>query len=559
MRCRLLATTALCAAWLFAADPARAEPVTATVASWLVTAGLSKTAAAIVASAALQIGGTVGLSLIGQRLVRRQPDIKRELSVPTSRPSKRWAYGRARIPGTPALRVEGRTLIMGVILNSRPSAGGTVKIYFDGREAMIESGDLYDFDAGGAVLAPVDSDVSFGGSSDRPRAWLGLGGQTKAPDVVVADSEGQIRATDYAGGKTILWLRIGAGSKSSFTERWPNSPPIVEVEADWSLVWDPRDGAQDPDDPGTWAWCNNHGLIMLDAALNNPIRRRQRRLVDIDAFAAAATLADEDVPLYYASVAVGAWPGSPLTVKRYTVNGLLVWSGVELMDQLRPLADAGGGDLVQVGGRLSYVPPVSRAPDYTITDILDEGGLDFARLRPGAELPTAVVASYVAPARGWEEADLPPLPVDAGSSQTLEDGTYELPLPFVTEPTQAMRIAQIARRRFEAQKGLSCMLPPSAIILGPGAIAAWDIPELPKCAGNWRVESINPSLWLQGGGVALRCPVTLAEEPVGVDAWDPETDEIEIVNEVFAPRGSIMAVAPLGTIAAGPIARDPFQ
>ena len=484
----------------------------------------------------LQLGASAALSLIGQRLAkRRQADIKRELSIPTSRPPKRWIYGRTKAPGTPIIRVQGRTLFMGLILNSRPSAGGNVVISFDARPAQIVAGDLYDFDGPGATMEPVDGSASFGGGANRPRAWLGLGDQTTAPAEIVTDSDGQIIATDALQGMTVLWLRIPAGPRNSFTDRWPNSPPVVEVEMDWSRVWDPRDPAQGPDDPDTWGYSNNQTLCLLDAILNNPIRKRPRRLVDMEALTAAADLADEDVPLYYASVEAGAWPSIPLTVKRYTVNGILVWSGGELMDQLRPLADAGGGDLVQVGGVLSYVAPVSRAPDYVISDILADGGFEFTRLRPGSELPTAVVASYIAPERGWEESDLPALPVDAGSSHVMEEGVFELDLPFVTEPTQAMRIQKIARNRLAAQKRLSCTLPPGAITLAPGAIAEWGIPELPACAGNWRVEAINPSLWLSDGGegVAMRCPVTLAEEPAAIDAWDPETDEFELIFEEF--------------------------
>lgn len=492
--------------------------------------------AGTIGGALLQLGGSLVLSAIAQRLAQRrlrQQDIKRELAATQSRPPLRFVYGRYRAMGTPApIRVKGDVLYMCLILNSRPSAGN-LTIYLDNRKAKVVSGSLTNFSGAGAILEPDDDDLSFGDGDDRPRAWLGLGGQTTAPDVIVAETDGDILATDAWRGLTVLWLRIPAGPNDKRFDTWPRTPPVVEVEGDYSLVWDPRDNAQDPDDPATWQFSNNQALCLLDAILHNPIRRRPRFLVDIDALVTAANLADQSVPRFYAGG----------TVPRYTANGVLVWSGAELMDQIAPLAEAGAGDLVQVGGVLSYAPPVARAADYTITDILEDGGFAFTRLRPGSELPTAIRVSYVNPDRGWQDSDLPALAVGAGSTQTVDDGMLEIPLSFVTEPTQAMRVQKILRNRIAAQRQLAVTLPPDAIDLAPGAVASWGIAELPKCTGLWRVQSIQPSAWLSGEGVAMRCPVQLVEEPANVDAWDPETDEFELATEIYTPPAPVR-VAP---------------
>ena len=491
-----------------------------------------------VGSIALQLAGSVLLSVAAQRLTRRrtrQQDIKRELAEPQSRPPKRFVYGRTRAMGTPApFRVRRRVLYTCLILNSRPSAGGDLSFVVDGRPTTIQSGDIYDFSGPGARLN-IPGFREFSTGSNNPRVWLGLGDQVGPPDEIVDQMPDDFLPTDGWRGLTVLWCRFDAGSNEHRLDRWPNPLPVVEVEADWSKVWDPRDPAQDPDDPATWQWSNNQALCTLDAVLNNPIRRRPRFMVDIDSFKHAADLADEAVSLYWASVADDRWPHDPLTVPRYTANGTLVWSGGELRDQVMPLAEAGGGDLAQVGGLLTYIPPVSRSPDYTITDILEDGGFEFTRLVPGSDLPAAVKVSYVNPDRGWSEADLPAQAVGAGSAQTMDDGILDIPLIFVTEPTQAMRVQEIQRKRIAAQRRLSCTLPPDAIVLGPGSVADWGIPELSRCNVLWRVESINPAAWLQGEGVALKCPVTLAEEPADVDAWNPEIDEIEIATEDYTP------------------------
>lgn len=459
-------------------------------------------------------------------------EIKRELSAPTSRPAKRFVYGRYRLPGSPApLIVRGENLYMCIIMNSRPSAGSPT-IYMDNRQCYVFEGDLFDFVGAGAALETVDPGVTFAADpAGRPRAWMGLGGQTTPPDAIVSEigDTNVLKSTDGWRGLTVLWLKIPVGPNQTRTDRWPRTPPEVEVEANWSLVWDPRDPAQNPDDPATWAYSNNQALCLLDAILRNPIRRRPRELVDIPAFIAAANIADQPVARFYAGG----------TVPRYTANGVLIWSSGELVDQISPLAAAGGGDMTQVGGVISYVPPVAQAPDYAIADILDDGGFEFTRLAPGSTLPTAVKATYVAPDRGWQDSDLPALAVGAGAVGDIEDGIQEIQLPFVTEATQAMRIQKIVRNRLAAQKRLTVTLPPDAINLVAGSVASWNISALPKCAGNWRVESINPSAWLGSDGVALRCPVEMRQEPVDLDAWDPATDEFELATETYTPPARV--------------------
>jgi hypothetical protein len=530
---KLLITTALCAPMLMVPASASAVPVAYLASVISGTFGVSFATTVGILGGALQLGASALLSaLLNRRRTPGQQEIKRELSLPQSRPPKRFAYGRTRVAGTPApIRVKGRYLYMCIILNSRPSAGGVVKITFDGRASEFVAGDLYDFEGSGARLE-IDGYPPHVGDQFFPHAWLGLGDQTGPPDEILADLPDDLLATDGWRGLTVLWLRLESGETERRFDRWPRTPPEVEVEMDWSRVWDMRDETQDPDDPDTWEWSNNQALCLLDAILNNPIRRRPRALVDVDSFADAADVADETVPRHYAG-------GS---VPRYTANGLLVWRDAELMDQVAPLADAGGGDLVQSGGVLGYVPPVAKAPTYTITDVL-EGEFEFTRLVPGSDLPVAVRASYVAPDRDWQDAELPALAVGAGSPATIDDGTLDLPLAFVTEPTQAMRLQKIARNRIAAQKRLTLLLPPDAIQLTGGDMVAWGIPELPKCAGNWRVRTINPNIWLQGEGVAMRCPVELAEEPAALDAWTPATDEFELATEEYTPPAPVR-VAP---------------
>lgn len=540
----LFSTTALC---IFALpSAASADPVSSAIFTFLASSGVAVGTATFIAAGLTNLLVSAAISfgvnaITGGPKGATQQDIKRELSAPQSKPPKRFIYGRYRAVGTPApLRVKGNFLYMCLLLNSRESDGNP-KIYFDGRDAEIASGDLFNFAGGGAVLQPVDPDQSFGSGSRRPKAWMGLGGQTTAPAEIVTDLGGDILATDAWRGCTVLWLKIDAGPNEQRIDTWPRTPPEVEVLADWSKVYDPRDPTQSATDRATWKYSNNQALCLLDVLRTNPIAARRLDLLRLDTFVHAANIAGQSVARFYAGD----------NVPRYTANGVLIWRDAELMDQIAPLIDAGGGDIVQIGGKLAYAPPTTKTPVYTITEILEEGGLEFKRLLPGSQIPTAIAATYVAPDRGWQDSDIPALAVGIGGG-TIDEGIATLPLPFVTEATQAMRIQKIARNRAAAQRRLSVTLPPDAIRLVAGSIVQWGIPELPRCNGLWRVASINPSLWLSGQGVAFRCAVTLEEEPANIDAWDSATDEFQLATEEFTPPAPVRVAPNDLTLTTGP-------
>ena len=552
-------------ACVIAPAPAHAIPVAYLVSKASFALGVSFSTAMAVVTGALNLAGSFLFSQLAGRLFGpKQRRVRAEVIQPTEKPPYRYVYGRTLAPGTPfAYSVRNEFLYIGVILNSRPSALTDFKVHFDKRPGVIDSGDPFDFDGDGAVVVPEDENDNFGAGTTLPRVWIGRGDQVKAPDVIVDETEDTdypVLTTDAWQGRTVMWVRIGAGKQETLFDRWPNSyRTLIEVEGDFSFVWDPRDAAQDPDDPATWTWSENQALCLLDAILQNPIRRYTRDHVQLDTFIAGADLAAETVPLYYDSAEEGVWPGDPLTVSRYTVGGLLAWTGAELVDQVSPLALAGAGEVVKIGGKLAYSSGAARPTSYIITDVLGDD-LSYESDQPGSSIPTAVRVAYSSKARNYEEADLPFLPVDAGSTQVFSEGIQEIDAGFVTEPTQGMRVQKIVRNRVAAQRRISCILPPDAIKCVAGTVVEWAVPGVSFLNGRYRVVDINPSIWLadeESGEVALRCPVTLAEEPDDLDAWDPETDEFEIVNQVFgAGRGRVSI--PVENLAANPGDKEAF-
>jgi hypothetical protein len=515
---------------------AAADPITA-ITAWFATLGP-------VAQFFVRLGASLLLSVIAQMLAPkpRVPEQKRELQLPKSRPPKRFVYGRNRTYGSPApWRVKGSILYGCLILNSRPSHGGTIDLFMDKRACTVTAGDIFDFSGNGAILGDIEDFPTFGASDlGNPRVWIGLGGQTAPPGVFTTEVPEFFEATDGWQGCTVMWIRLDAGANSARGDRWRAAPPEFEVEMDWSKVWDMREESQDPDDPTTWAFSSNQALCLLDALRENPIRRYPLSQIHLPSFEEGADVADEQVLLYYASLDAEENVFEP----RYAVSGVVIWTGAELVDQVEPIVEAGGGDLVRIGGRIGYAAGEYRAPMLTITDFIEDGGIEYQVLRPGRELPTFVKGVYIAPERDWQEADLTPIAVPGAVGTGVGDeAIFEMRLGFVTSATQAMRIQQITARKLAAQRTLSVVLWPEALDVAAGATVSVNLPEgFSRLNGDWMVASANPAVWvseIQEDGdqqIALRIPVTMRQTSESIYAWVPETDEQEVFRVEFSPE-----------------------
>lgn len=515
---RLLATTALITT--LSAAPAVAEPVTLAIAATAAATGLSVATVSFLAQVALSLALTAASALLTK--VPSQPQIKNELRQETSRPAYRTAYGRDRVPGTPApWRVKGNFLYGCLILNSRPSAGN-VQVFFDKRLATVTEGDLLDFSGDGALCviddAPTQGELG-------PRLWLGRGDQTAPPAYILADAPDLFLPTDAWRGRTVLWMRLEVGRSTLRQRRWPSTPPLVEVVGDWSRVWDPRDAAQDPDNETTWQFSRNQALCLLDALRTNPVRRYRLQDLHLPSFIDGANIADQFVPRRFAASAE----------RRYSADGVIQWAGAEIVDQVQPLVAAGGGRLVRVGSQLGYASGAYRGPIYTAQDLLEDEDVVYEAQRSGRDLPRAIKGAYTAPARDWQVAETPPVAVPGGGTTPGDDGVRELPLSFVTSPTQAQRLVKIEALRTGGRKTLKCMLPPDSADIVDGATIAVDLPPAwARINGVYEVQSCHPGLFFgDDGGVALRNPVTLVRTGPEIYAWDPDTEETEPAGEDF--------------------------
>lgn len=461
---------------------------------------------------ALSLGASMAFSALGKSLGQKKagsPDLLREAQVPASLPAKRFVYGAPRITGAPAWRSQGGYLYCAMVVNSRPSEAFT-GLRLDKRPVTL-TGDPYDMAGSGAVA----SAAPFAG---YVTVWVGRGDQTAAPLTITTEAPGLFLSTDAGTGLTVVWLRLDAGPNASRADRWPAFPPEVEIEGQFAKVYDPREVAQDPDDPDTWTYSANQALCVLDALRFNPIQPYPISQLRLDLFSEAADIADESVSLQ----AGGTEP-------RYELHGGLVFSGAELMEQLLPLFAAGASDPVRIGGKLGIIPGAYSAPVLSLTEITEAEGLEFQSLKPGRDLATTVRCTFTDPARDWRTSELADYTVPG--AQAADGGllkSVELALPLVKSATQAMRIQKIVAHRQRAQRQITATLPPSAFSLIAGSNATVAFPS-PYAAlnGVYRVVSAKPGLWAgeEGGGVAMRVPVVMEEIAAADFAWTPATDE----------------------------------
>ncbi len=473
----------------------------------------------IVAQIGIQLAAGAALTAASTAFqqVPRTPALKRELARPNSLPPYRYVYGRNRVYGSPApFRVRGNRLYGCLILNSRPSLGGLIQVAVDKRP-ITPSGDPLNFAGPGAV-------ATTGRLADHFRYWIGLGDQLGPPAQILAEVPDIFQASDAWRGRTVIWVKCNSGSSKEAAKRWRRVPPEIEVEMDWSRVWDPRDPAQSWNDQTTWAHSNNAVLITLDALMRNPVAPYRLRHIDLQTWVDAADIADQPVPLLGGG-----------TEARYRASGLIDWSSGEIEQLIEPLILASAGGVTRIGGRLAAIPGAWQEPEVTITDILGDEEIVVEAQSAAGDVYTGVRTTYINTARDWKPADAGVYRV-AGAQEA--DGGIEkirtVDLSWVTSPTQAQRIGKILALEGRQQRQVSGVFPPHAFQAVPGGIVTLALPgPMARINGLYRVETIHPAFALAPeAGVHLRCPAVLRASSAAIYAWDPAVDQRPVLEVV---------------------------
>ena len=468
-----------------------------------------------VGAALIKLAGSVLVSkaLAALQGRPRQEQQRLELTRPTALPAYRFVYGECWAPGTPVgWQVVGNILYICYLLNSRASSLTSHKVLFDKREVGA-SGNAFNFSLGGGATATNDP---FNG---HLKYWIGRGNQTTAPAEIVAEAS-EFVATDAWRGCTVLWARLDCGENGERSTRWPSTPPELNVEGDWSLLLDPRDGVT--------RFSSNQALVVLDAMRNAPAKAHADSYLRLDTFAWGADVADEPVAVKGGGV-----------IPRYRADGVLVWSaGAELEDQIEPLLAAGASRLVRIGGQTAFIPAVARSSVHTITDFSDGSALVLEKMQPMDALFTEAEATYTSVARAYESAAAP-VYVVAGA-QAADGGLPNraaVQLDFVLDHRQAQRVSKIVAMRSRMQRTIAGELWPDAFDLVAGSIATVDLPApLSVWNGTYIVEEIDISAGINDDqSVTLRMPARLREESAAIYAWNAATEEQDVEDAVLDP------------------------
>lgn len=527
-------------AWPAAADPVSLTALatlalsSAVPAAGITIAGFTVSATAV--TAAIGVAGALAGAVLTRALAPRTPSQarqKRSLAQVTSLPPYRFVYGETQVYLSPLAMHNDEpagVLYLVMLANSRPSQGGFTLV-LDRNDVALTGDPLSDAGAA-AAAAPYEGFL---------RVWWSLGARAAPPPLFAAEQPGVFSAQDIGRGLTVVWLRIARGPARSEGERWPAWPPAVELRGRWSKVRDVRIPAQ-TDNPVTWGWSSNPALCALDALRRNPVREWPLAQIDLPSVIQSADACDEAVTL-----AAGG------TEPRYRAHGALVWGDAELEDQVEPLLAAAAGRFVRFGARLGMTVGALPSAVYTMTDVLDEAGLEVEILRAGRDLATTIAASWTDPAAGYEPSESL---YDVPGGQAADGGLQviaPLNIGFCQSGTQARRIAKIEAHRNRAQRRIRAVLPPDAIdvVAGSGVQVALPSPYAALLNGLYECERVTPTLQEEAPdglstGVSGRCPVELREVLVAGFEWSAAEEAPAAVPPPFDPASA--PLAPPGAI-----------
>ena len=216
-------------------------------------------------------------------------------------------------------------------------------------------------------------------------------------------------------------------------DKFPQGLPNITAILKGKKVYDPRESGQSATDDTTWTYSQNPALCARDYLVDNKYGLGEdHTLIDETALTAAANLCDEDVALDGGG-----------TQDRYTCNGVLNTEN-QIKSNIEQVLSAMGGRLSYSGGKYfidaaGYVAPTF---EFNEADCVSDIQTQTKQSRRGVY--NGVKGIFVSQEKNYKVLDYP---AQISSTYEAEDGDpiyLDMPLPFVTNNTQAQRLAKIA-------------------------------------------------------------------------------------------------------------------
>ncbi len=194
----------------------------------------------------------VGTALLAAVLIGVQYALKPDLpkpqdghqSVRQNIPVCQYGYGRTRVAGSYMLYETSGGSSIDVVALLQGQAAGFVKFYLNDDQVIIGGG-LAVVEVVGANDGRYNGSVTIETRLGRPiETAYGFAASYFAPLWSVEAHQGH--------GIASLAMECRGVKQEDFQKRYPSGLPNPSAVLDFPAIWDPRDPAQDPDNPATW-------------------------------------------------------------------------------------------------------------------------------------------------------------------------------------------------------------------------------------------------------------------------------------------------------------------
>lgn len=439
-----------------------------------------------------------------------RPDVPgQEISVPVRhrRPSRVTGTGRQRLAGAVALFEADTRFSYDVYLLHDGEVDAFEQWYLDDDPVSLV----------GDVVQAVGTKYEFGCVTLQSR--VGLATETSYSAITTALGAAVWPSNARGDGIASVYQYVAAPTPEYFSRRLPSGMPTPRVVARLSKVYDPRDAAQDPADPSTWAWNENPicGLLFyLCFHESGPQLDYGRKVLPvIEYWTRAMDVCDEPVPLAesgsaarYAAGGAWTWDTAPSAVIGEYLNCCDGWMAPDSLGRLKVYA-----------GRI-YPAAAVLKPDHI-------RGWTLARGRRTETRADALEISYASPDHDYDLVQTDPWPDRETFALAEGEGSQPLTLKWVQTNSQARRLAKryFAKRNPEASGTLLVDLLPDdgTDALGErylGVLAGAGAPRFLQDA-LIEVQDVESDLI---NGLAT---ITWISVDRRIDDWDADTEEGE--------------------------------
>jgi len=266
------------------------------------------------------------------------------------------------------------------------------------------------------------------------------GSQTAADSSLVADS------SNWTNNHILNGIAYAHFKMQWDADQFPQGIPNISAVIKGKKVYDPRkDSTSSVYDSGlgvsthrsndstTWQYSTNPALCIRDYLVDAKYGLGEdSSLIDLTALDAAADLSDEQVNLDPSG-----------TQDRYQANGVIDTANA-IKDNIEQLLSAMGGRLTYSSGKYYIDGAEYKTPTVTFTEADCISDIQTQTRQSRRNIYNGVKGIFVSEEKNYKVMDYP---AQISSTYATEDGDpifLDMPLPFVTNNTQAQRLAKIA-------------------------------------------------------------------------------------------------------------------